>query len=107
MMDLIGLGPSPAMDATTTMNAAIPNNEYFTAISTRPIQSRRSNTTGDSHFTSTDTRCLQPDHRPRRAADTNTPVWGDPPSQAKRRYPILQHDSAPAENKALRALIRR
>ena len=31
-MDLIRLGPSPAMHAATTMNAAIPNNEYFTAI---------------------------------------------------------------------------
>ena len=97
----------PSLHAATTMNAAIPNNEYFTAISTRPIQSRRSNTAGDAHFTSTDTRRLPPDHRPRREADTNTPAWGDPPSQAKRRYPVVQHDSAPAENKALRALIRR
>jgi hypothetical protein len=37
-MDLIRLGPSPAMHAVTTMNAAIPNNEYFTAISKRPMQ---------------------------------------------------------------------
>ena len=50
-MDLIRLGPSPAMHAATTMNAAIPNNEYFTAISKRPMQSRRTNTAGDAHFT--------------------------------------------------------
>ena len=39
------------MYAATTMNAAIPNNEYFTAISKRPMQSRRTNTAGDAHFT--------------------------------------------------------